>query len=416
MAYTNWAPRQHARWKYSKKYKTKGLPEASWRTLSELVSSLHSPQPQVGKHCTLALYNLLSGQSEWISVDCTLRIPLNMLVCYVSKPHKRENVSPKDINLAPKGVLDQDILLVYVRNFYTIFENVWNVISSVSAFHLDINQPYAAVASYQCEDPYDIRLGEYTGLLKLGADHEETIRKNILKIIAGRCEEKRNTEVYSYEKQNVLVYYHSRSYTTTNPPNAPTAITTHLIDASWQFNNWTCPQYSFNVGELCLLINVTSRSKWRPTIMPATGSAIQQTELELGRQIAYYHVTYTRIKPDKTSGQPDRSTIPISIHVTESIGRTVGCYRSQFTCTDGHCVSGGYVLDGIEDCPDGSDELSLLCGGPKTNHTPSTNCNFTYFHCGQGEYILWRMVCDGHSDCNNGNDELICQSAVSSID
>jgi hypothetical protein len=38
------------------------------------------------------------------------------------------------------------------------------------------------------------------------------------------------------------------------------------------------------------------------------------------------------------------------------------CEPSEFPCDNGNCVYVGYVCDGDDDCGDGSDESTLLCG------------------------------------------------------
>lgn len=56
------------------------------------------------------------------------------------------------------------------------------------------------------------------------------------------------------------------------------------------------------------------------------------------------------------------------------------------------------VCNGIEDCPNGVDEIEC-------NHIR----HLPFFKCDEnGEIIPWRYVCDFVSDCKNGKDEKYC--------
>ncbi len=49
---------------------------------------------------------------------------------------------------------------------------------------------------------------------------------------------------------------------------------------------------------------------------------------------------------------------PLSSEALKNItGGGGGCNPAQFECKDGTCIPWGHVLDGVKDCPDGSDEI-----------------------------------------------------------
>ena len=99
------------------------------------------------------------------------------------------------------------------------------------------------------------------------------------------------------------------------------------------------------------------------------------------------------------------------------------CGSDQFACHNGECVSDVLVLDGTEDCVDGSDETHTL--GICTFHNNNTVytgrftqcqsctrdkcvCSQHYFQCTNSGCIPWHLVCDGEIHCSDGLDEVVC--------
>ncbi len=81
---------------------------------------------------------------------------------------------------------------------------------------------------------------------------------------------------------------------------------------------------------------------------------------------------------------------------------TTNCTSNQFTCqSDGQCIPLNWKCDGIEDCLDGSDELSIHCQNQCLNQTKT-------FQCSNGQCIDVLHRCDGISDCRDGSDEVNC--------
>ena len=69
------------------------------------------------------------------------------------------------------------------------------------------------------------------------------------------------------------------------------------------------------------------------------------------------------------------------------------CGLDEFECQSGLCISLDKQCNGIEECPDGSDEKF---------------CATKTFQCNEGTILDNAKVCDGYPDCPDGEDENDC--------
>ncbi|CAF0958417.1 unnamed protein product, partial [Brachionus calyciflorus] len=76
------------------------------------------------------------------------------------------------------------------------------------------------------------------------------------------------------------------------------------------------------------------------------------------------------------------------------------CNTTQFTCSNGACISKKFVCDGQRHCSDGSDESINFCA----YHT----CQQSEFKCRNGRCIPAPERCDRINQCGDNSDELNC--------
>ncbi|XP_043910917.1 low-density lipoprotein receptor-related protein 2-like [Protopterus annectens] len=73
------------------------------------------------------------------------------------------------------------------------------------------------------------------------------------------------------------------------------------------------------------------------------------------------------------------------------------CPVGQFQCNDGNCTASYLLCNGYNNCPDASDEDSVLC----SNH----QCEENQFQCANKHCIPRSWECDGLDDCGDNSDE-----------
>ena len=79
--------------------------ESRERTLAEIVHNSSYILPSPNKNCTIALYNQMTAQFEWSTVDCGQGLPVQLLVCFTGNEFGYASATTAD-----------DTLLVYIRN------------------------------------------------------------------------------------------------------------------------------------------------------------------------------------------------------------------------------------------------------------------------------------------------------------
>ncbi|XP_054832701.1 class I histocompatibility antigen, F10 alpha chain-like [Eublepharis macularius] len=104
------------------------------------------------------------------------------------------------------------------------------------------------------------------------------------------------------------------------------------------------------------------------------------------------------------------------------------CSSNEFTCHNGHCIPTGLACDGIDHCPDDSDEANCTCASDQfackngrciptglacdgIDHCPDysdeahCSCTSAQFACKNGRCISLSLICDGEDDCRDETDE-----------
>ncbi|XP_077556086.1 LDL receptor protein 1 isoform X2 [Haemaphysalis longicornis] len=80
--------------------------------------------------------------------------------------------------------------------------------------------------------------------------------------------------------------------------------------------------------------------------------------------------------------------------------RNANCTSAEFQCGDGACIPFELACDGVQACPDGSDENVIDCA--------TLSCPEGFYRCNNGRCVSKGRVCDGLDACGDYSDELNC--------
>eukprot|EP00038_Savillea_parva_P001159 m.101917 g.101917 ORF g.101917 m.101917 type:complete len:675 (+) comp10412_c0_seq1:1369-3393(+) len=94
------------------------------------------------------------------------------------------------------------------------------------------------------------------------------------------------------------------------------------------------------------------------------------------------------------------------------------CSAGEFQCTDANfCVAPASICNGVDDCPDGSDEDGPQCTTMSTTVGTTTPrpCNAWEYTCADGECVnnvQLNVQCNTTAECRDGSDETGCTSTT----
>lgn len=88
------------------------------------------------------------------------------------------------------------------------------------------------------------------------------------------------------------------------------------------------------------------------------------------------------------------------------------CSGDEFPCAYvQQCLPLAARCNGVEDCMDGSDEMSCPMEVPTTTMSPGS-CKEAEFLCPSQGCVLSLLLCDGVPDCRLGEDEAGCRKLL----
>ena len=97
------------------------------------------------------------------------------------------------------------------------------------------------------------------------------------------------------------------------------------------------------------------------------------------------------------SCHPKRGLLPDG---KRCVDKVINCTATEFECSTGSCIPYEMTCDGVNACPDGSDEEPSFCA--------TRSCPSDFFKCPNARCIPQSNVCDGTKHCPDNSDEVNC--------
>ena len=336
------------------------------------------PQPAYDKHCTLALWNPRTAMFHWIAIDCDENIPVMQLVCVVGFNHWHPS---------------QGALHIYIGDYLYAREGYAFSRSSIGS----------AKGVYSCKEKSLNIDNLVDGTLELRQTDNHYIASKIVTILGERCIPAR----YPLQGRGNMYIVHEAPILTGNESQ---------IGRWFDLSPNICPVNTVTFGELCVRLSNCNPCKQvvvhtQSDVNPNVNILITFLERSPEYNVILRQGTSQNSYKGEHPSMTDQFTLDIVIEERHNVDSS--CFGSAFTCTDRSCVLDDYILDGQDDCLDGSDEqLSMFpCLSPDAVNK-SAICDTNYFKCQMDEYVQWKLTCNGIPDCTNGLDESKCVKPV----
>ena len=299
-------------------------PSHGHRSLEEMVSRLGIPQPQYGRDCTLALWNPLTNSFQWVAVDCHEDVFVSAVVCYVNEGlEQTEGPIISYIEDEAQDFKKAD----FVERLYDQY------VGHILTIHLGIAgfscREFKFVSSYMGDS--------FTHILYMTDYHKMALLQKSKLLIGKDCVN---------GKVDTPVVALSFQYISSNDTSKISDIGSHIVSNYLVRHGTKCTSISVLILYVCIKFHLEP-------LQSDDGAMEHNTDVLTEVHDFLQRFKQFRLIPITAKGT---SRIPVYngwqnlfVEISQAINEvelSLKCSIGQYTCTDGHCIAEGFVLDG----------------------------------------------------------------------
>ena len=368
--------------------------------LRDAISDSRKSRLEMKKGCILLMWSPLMTTPEWLPIDCNTKLSLPLTVCYVGSSNQ------------PYLDVHSSIAVVYVDEFpttpsainpYYLYHPdypfgdrtlIWGK-ANTRLIHAEVKQCTRTVAvfcqyTWLCQSPWLQANQTAHGVLRFVQDACDDVLPNRWRALA--------YILYSGGTN------HTEGATIAWTPDKPLQL---------------CAIGQAAIGDFCLSVTKVTATEKRGH--HEVKDIIGNLTVEDLKPVVHYTV-------NSLSFLMADERIVFDITISRRSIVMFSCPQHLYQCEDYACIHHKYVLDGHQNCEDGSDEDRNNLVYIKSSEGSNTDVfvrrksplspvfsqnqvssSSVYFHCVQSDlYINYLLTCDGKCDCHDCMDETVC--------